>query len=421
MFTRISRAFYTLPSIIVALISITVGSYAQSATNSGALIGTVTDQTGAGISNASVKVRRVNSGFERVTSSDASGNYRIEGLQAGEYLVSAVTEGFSLVSQRVSLEASGRIVNFTLRPGNLTENVSVIATEIAGTPEELQRIPGSAEVLDRQTLEVSRPFNFNEALRKFTGVYVRDEEGFGLRPSIGIRGLDPNRSAKVLLLEDGVPLGMAPYGDTDSYYHPPIERYNSIEILKGSGQIAHGPNTLSGLLNYITPNPPTDGVHGSVSLTGGNRGYFNGYGSIGTSFGEGAGRTGMIIDYLHKRGDGARENMFFKLNDVLVKTVTQLDKNARQTIGFKGTYYGERSNITYSGLTEAEYAANSRFNPFKNDFFYGDRWGGSALYTNAVNSHAVFTATIYGANFNRDWWRQSSNSDQRPNRRGNNG
>jgi Fe(3+) dicitrate transport protein len=77
--------------------------------------------------------------------------------------------------------------------------------------------------------------------------------------------------------------------------------------------------------------------------------------------------------------------------------------------------------MTYSGLTLAEFTANPRFNPFRNDFFYGDRWGGSALYTNAINSRAVFTTALYGANFKRDWWRQSSNSDQRPNRRGNNG
>lgn len=414
-----------LPHVVLAafFFFVTLNSFAaaQSLLSASALSGTVTDQTGASIAGATVKVRRVSSGFERAVAADASGAYRVEGLQPGEYLVSAVTDGFSVASQPVVLDASGRVVNFTLRPGSLTENVSVITTEIATTPEELQRIPGSVEVLDRQTLEIARPFTFNEALRKFPGVYVRDEEGFGLRPSISIRGLDPNRSAKVLLLEDGVPLGHAPYGDTDAYYHPPIERYNGIEVLKGSGQIAHGPNTLGGLLNYLTPNPPTAGVHGSVTLTGGNRRYFNGFGSVGASFGEGAGRTGLLVDFLHKRGVGARENMFSKLQDVLFKSVTQLDKNAQQTLSFKANYYGENSNMTYSGLTEAEYAANARFNPFKNDFFYGDRWGGSLLYTNAIHSRAVFTTTLYATNFQRDWWRQSSNSDQRPNRRGNNG
>lgn len=386
---------------------------AQSVIGSGALTGTVSDQNGAALAGATVRARRVNSGFERAVTTGASGNYRFEGLQPGEYLVSAASVGFSVATQAVTLESSGRAINFSLRPGSLAENVSVISTEVAGTPEELRRIPGSVEVLDRQTLDIARPFNFNEALRKFTGVHVRDEDGFGLRPNIGLRGLDPNRSARVLLLEDGAPLGMAPYGDTDSYYHPPIERYSGIEILKGSGQIAYGPNTVSGLLNYITPNPP-DKFSGSLTLIGGNRDYFNGFASLGASFG----RTGVIFDALRKQGRGGRDNLRTGLNDYLLKFVTAIDEQRRQTLSFKATYYGEDSNLTYTGLTQAEYDADPRQNQFRNDFFFGDRWGGAILYTNALNSRAVLAATLYGQNFNRDWWRQSSNSDQRPNRRG---
>ena len=181
MFPRIFGTIFAYLFIVILLTSL---AFAQSVISSGALIGTVSDQTGASIVGATVKVRRVSSGFERAATTDASGSYRFEGLQPGEYLVSALTNGFAVASQQVSLEARGRTVSFTLRPGSLTENVSVITTEIATTPEELQRIPGSVEVLDRQTLEIARPFTFNEALRKFTGVYVRDEEGFGLRPSI---------------------------------------------------------------------------------------------------------------------------------------------------------------------------------------------------------------------------------------------
>ena len=386
------------------------------------LTGRVTDQTGAAVGNATVRARQLGTSFERLAPTDDNGSYRLDDLLPGDYQISARGEGFSLAAQTITLSAE-RQLDFTLRPGQLAADVSVISTQFAATLEEQARIPGSIEIIDERTLEISRPFNFNEALRKAPGVYTRDEEGFGLRPSIGIRGLDPNRSAKVLLLEDGVPLGHAPYGDTDAYYHPPIERYNSIEVLKGSSQIAHGPNTLSGAINYLTRNPPdgADKFNGSLTLLGGNRNYFNGYGSVGASFGKGAGSTGVLFDFLRKQGQGARENMRFGLNDVLVKTVTKLNAEGTQTLGFKFNYYGENSNVPYSGLTLAEFIANPRANPFRNDFFYGDRFGGSALYTNAINSHAVFTATLYGSNFKRDWWRQSSNSDQRPNRRGNNG
>lgn len=384
-----------------------------------AVTGRVADSTGAAINGATVTARQPGNSFERSVSTDGSGNYRLEDLLPGEYQITARGEGFSLSAQTIRLDTE-RSLDFTLRPGVLAADVSVVSTQLAATLEEQARIPGSVESIDARTLEISRPFNFNEALRKAPGVYTRDEEGFGLRPSISIRGLDPNRSAKVLLLEDGVPLGHAPYGDTDAYYHPPIERYNGIEILKGSSQIAHGPNTLSGAINYLTPAPP-EKFSGSLTLIGGNRNYFNGYGSLGASFGKGAGETGVLFDFLRKQGQGARENMRFGLNDVLVKTVTKLNERGTQTLGFKFNYYGEDSNVTYSGLTLAEFTANPRANPFRNDFFYGDRFGGSALYTNALNSKIVLTTALYVSNFKRDWWRQSSNSDQRPNRRGFNG
>lgn len=404
--------------LCIGLLLTTLDQFGQ-AQSRVSLAGRVTDSVGAAIGNATVTARQPGSSFESSVTTDNSGSYRLENLFPGEYQITARGESFSLAVQTIRLDAE-RSLDFTLRPGTLTEDVGVVSTQLAATLEEQARIPGSIEIIDARTLEISRPFNFNEALRKAPGVYTRDEEGFGLRPSISIRGLDPNRSAKVLLLEDGVPLGHAPYGDTDAYYHPPIERYNGIEILKGSSQIAHGPNTLSGAINYLTPAPP-EKFSGSLTLIGGNRNYFNGYGSIGASFGKGAGETGVIFDLLRKQGEGARENMRFGLNDVLVKTVTKLNERGTQTLGFKFNYYGEDSNVAYSGLTLAEFNANPRANPFRNDFFYGDRFGASALYTNVLNGNVVLTTALYVSNFKRDWWRQSSNSDQRPNRRGFNG
>ncbi|HKZ01998.1 MAG TPA: TonB-dependent receptor, partial [Pyrinomonadaceae bacterium] len=81
----------------------------------------------------------------------------------------------------------------------------------------------------------------------------------------------------------------------------------------------------------------------------------------------------------------------------------------------KFTHYGEDSNVTYSGLREDEYRANPRQNPFRNDFFYGDRFGGSLTHAYVVNPDVVLTTNVYGSYFRRHWWRQSSNSNERPN------
>ncbi len=372
------------------------------------LVGHVVDETGAVVPQASVTIRRLATGAERRLDADGEGIFSVADLQPGDYEVSVTREGFAAAVQRVSLRTGEGRVRFQLRIGNLTEDVVVVAGEIAGSHERLRRLPGSVEVVDRETLEQSRVMTTNEALRKVAGVQVRDEEGFGLRPNIGIRGLNPTRSTKVLLMEDGIPLTYAPYGDNATYYHPPIDRFERLEVMKGGAQIAYGPQTVGGAVNYLTPRPPSQPT-GSLMLMGGNRGYFNGHGSYGFT----TGRTGFLVDYMRKQGDGARENLNFKLNDVNGKVVHTLGDS--QTLTFRANYYGEDSNVTYSGLRQDEYLANPRANPFANDYFYADRYGASATHAVALSGNMAMTTNVYWNSFRRHWWRQSSNSAQRPN------
>ncbi|HZB45338.1 MAG TPA: TonB-dependent receptor, partial [Pyrinomonadaceae bacterium] len=310
---------------------------------------------------------------------------------------------------RVAAGGAGAPVELTLQPASLAESVVVTLGRIADTPEVVERIPGSVEVISPQTLESSRVVTTSEALRKVSGVNVRDEEGFGLRPNIGVRGLSPTRSTKVLLLEDGIPFTYAPYGDNASYYHPPIDRFETIEVLKGSGQILFGPQTVGGVVNYVTRNPPVK-RQGSLTLVGGNRDYFNGHLNYGGTWGN----TGVLFDYTRKQGEGARANTRSGLNDFNFKSVSTF--GTRQAVTFKFNYYGEDSNVTYSGLREDEWRADPRANIFRNDYFFGDRFGASATHSFVFGPNVVLTTNLYGSFFKRHWWRQSSNSNERPNR-----
>jgi len=360
------------------------------------------------VPQASVTARRISTGVERRVAVNAEGAFSIPGLEAGDYEVNAIADGFAASLQRLTVVSGERRLRFQLRIGALTEDVVVVAGEIAGSHDRLRRLPGAVDIIDRETLEDSRVMTTSEALRRVAGVHVRDEEGFGLRPNIGIRGLNPTRSSKVLLLEDGIPFTYAPYGDNATYYHPPIDRFERLEVLKGGAQIAYGPQTVGGAVNYLTPRPPAQ-RSGAFTVTGGNRDYFNGHASYGATIG----RTGFLVDYMRKQGDGSRENLNFKLNDLNAKVVH--GSGASQTWTFRGNYYSEDSNVTYSGLRQDEYLADTRANPFGNDFFYADRFGASTTHAAAVSGNMAVTTNLYWSSFERDWWRQSSNSAQRPN------
>jgi len=370
--------------------------------------GRVLDTTGGLVPGANVTIRRQTGQLLASGQTDAEGRFVITCPAEGPVVVSAVLEGFSLAQTDVVLATRPVVVELTLRPGRLTEDLTVIGARLVGSEESLRRMPGSFALLSRETLDASHVFSTSEALRKVPGVTVRDEEGLGLRPNIGIRGLNPTRSSKVLLLEDGVPVAFAPYGDNASYYHPPIERFDRVEVLKGSSQIAQGPVTLGGVVNYITPEASAE-PSGTLALSGGNRAYLNASGSIGATIG----RTGLFAQAVQKGSDGARDNIHSYLTDVMVKVSRPL--TGTQHLMLKGSFYREDSQVTYSGLREAEYAAAPRQNPFADDGFEGARAGFAGSYRALLFSRVAFTGTVYASHFDRDWWRQSSNSAQRPN------
>lgn len=274
------------------------------------------------------------------------------------------------------------------------------AVVVVGKPEALPNITGAAQVLDQRDLKDSRVFTVNEALRKVTGIHVRDEEGFGLRPNIGMRGLNPTRSTKITLLEDGIPLAYAPYGDNASYYHPMVDRYERIEVLKGAGAMLFGPQTVGGVVNYITPAPRQD-FGGYAQISAGNRDYVNGKINVGGK--------GLLLDYTFKEGDGARDNLRSALKDLNLKYVAAIGSN--QAVTLRANYYEEDSTLTYSGLTQAEFERQgARYNPFKNDKFDAKRTGLSATHEYDFGKGSNVVTNIYYSNFDRDWWRQASNS-----------
>lgn len=370
--------------------------------------GRVVDITGAVVPGAAVTARHASGAVAGSAVSDPSGRFVLNLAGAGDYDVAAVLEGFSLAEAHVTTGSVPVVLELRLRPGALAEELTVIGTRLAGSEEMRRRLPGGIELLTRATMDAAHVFSTSEALRKVAGVVVRDEEGLGLRPNIGIRGLNPTRSSKVLLLEDGVPVSYAPYGDNASYYHPPIERFDRIEVLKGSSQIAYGPVTLGGVLNYITPDPPTR-TQAAIDVTAGNRDYLNAGGSIGGTWG----RSGVFAHALRKQSDGARDNVHSGLVDVMAKASQTFGPT--QHLALKGSYYRERSQVTYSGLRDEEYLRDPRQNPFANDRFDGDRAGASAAYRALLWSRVAITGSAYASHFSRDWWRQSSNSGQRPN------
>jgi len=279
---------------------------------------------------------------------------------------------------------------------------------VVGSPEEAAAIAGSYVRVDADDLRRTRVLNTNDALRQVAGLFPRDEEGAGARPNIGIRGLSPIRSTKVLLLEDGIPLGYAPYGDNASYYHPPIQRFSSLEVLKGAAQVRFGPQTIGGVVNYITPEAPTS-FTAEGTIAEGNRDMLMLDGRIGAPLLGG----GVLLHVNHNQTDGNRDNQALRFTDIFVKGAWELGPD--HALSLKLSRFREDSQVSYSGLRRDEFAANPRGNIFVNDDFQTERLNATLAHRWDLTETLTLRTAAYYHYFTRDWWRQASNSNQRPN------
>lgn len=270
---------------------------------------------------------------------------------------------------------------------------------IGSKPGLINRIPGSAVVVSGDQLKMTNVVNSNEAFRILTGVNTVDEEGIGLRANIGIRGLDPDRSRTVLMLEDGVPISLAPYGEPEMYYTPAMERMSGLELLKGSGSILFGPQTIGGVVNYVTSDPPEKAIVDLDMRAGGN-GYVTGQLSAGNT----VGNFGVLFNYLHKQADKLG-TLGFNVNDLTGKLKFELSSNS--VIGLKLSYYDEVSNSTYIGLTQNMYDNGDYYQIIApHDKLKIRRYSASLTHEYGISQSTILKTTVFGYTTVRNWLRQ---------------
>lgn len=278
-------------------------------------------------------------------------------------------------------------------------DVELPRIDVIGKGEQaITKQPGAVAIIDKEELALRQPLSTQDALKTVPGVAVREEEGYGFIPNIGMRGLNPNRSQKLLVLEDGVPVAPGLFLANESYYSPRVERMESIEVLKGAASLRYGPTTIGGVINYKTK-APENGVQ--VTARAGSHGYR----SLGLDAGhiDPAGTTAAGISILTAQGDGFRNNGF-KMNDVVAKGGMAIGTN--QWLSAKFSHYQNDINTSYVGLRPNEYRTNPTKNSAPNDYFLTARNSFDINHELDLNSDLKLKTLLYWSQLSRDYWRR---------------
>jgi Fe(3+) dicitrate transport protein len=218
--------------------------------------------------------------------------------------------------------------------------------------DALQKTPGSGTVVTAQEIKRADAQDAAEVLRRVPGVQIREEYSSGLRLDIGVRGLDPGRSRHVLILEDGIPVAVNPYGEPDVFYVLPIERVRGVEVVKGSGNILFGPRTIGGVINFLTLSPPS-APHAVLETQGGELGYLKQLASYGDSFGN----ARYVVQVVHKEGHGIHYEPF-EGTDVFGKLAFDTSSTGEAIV--KVGFHDDNAVSPDVGLTRQMFATDPR-------------------------------------------------------------
>ena len=170
---------------------------------------------------------------------------------------------------------------------------------IIGKKSDIADIPGSAHLIDFEDLQTFMASDVMRVLRTVPGVYVQEEEGFGLRPNIGIRGSGLDRSSRIALLEDGILIAPAPYAAPSAYYFPTQRRMHALEVLKGPAAVSIGPRTTGGAINLIST-PIPDSMGGTIDLRIGQHATTDAH----LNFGDHGDRFSWLLETVQSENDG---------------------------------------------------------------------------------------------------------------------
>nr|WP_042292458.1 TonB-dependent receptor [Nonlabens ulvanivorans] len=339
-------------SILILMILTWSISYAQSYQ----VTGTVSDRTtGTAIENVTIYDK--NAGQLAIT--DVNGKYRFETTQkeltliwfSYEYVVleESLTIDSDLIKD-VQLQQLGEeltAIELTVRKEKLFQLErlkDVEGTSIyAGKKTEVVLIENSTANLAAN--------NARQIFNQVAGLNIYQNDDAGLQLNIGGRGLDPNRTANFNTRQNGYDISADVLGYPESYYAPPAEGLQSIQVIRGAASLQYG-TQFGGLVNFVMKEP-----HQSKPLelitrnTIGSNGLYTNFTSLsGTS-----GKWSYYTFFNYKKGDGFRPNSQFESKNVYTHIGYQFSDQTKVT--------GEITYLNYlaqqaGGLNDRQFEEN---------------------------------------------------------------
>ncbi len=341
-------------------------------------------ETGEAIAGAKVFLKAQGVG----TTTNEIGEFNFRAKRAGlDSLVITVLE-FERAVLACEIKPSGAVIEIRLKQRLYQSREILVEGEKANRfgISKLSSVEGTAiyeakksEVITLKDVTANLALNnARQTFAKVSGLNIWESDGGGIQLGIGGRGLSPNRTSNFNVRQNGYDISADPLGYPESYYTPPFEALERIEVVRGAASLQYG-TQFGGMLNFVFKRGNPDKPFELFSRqTGGAFGLFSSFNSIGGTL-QNLNYYGF---YQFKRGDGWRPNSEFDQHTAYF--------SSRYTLGEKLTLSADYTFMHYlarqpGGLTDAQFALNPRQSLRPRNWFQVD-WNVASLTADYVFS-----------------------------------
>jgi len=222
-------------------------------------------------------------------------------------------EGRPFIEKQFSLDKDYNID--IVFPASVEELSEVVVTSLNRKTFELKRLNDivgtslyagkkSEVILVNQSMANLASNNSRQIYSQIAGLNIFQNDDAGLQIHIGGRGLDPNRTSNFNTRQNGYDISADVLGYPESYYSPPAEALEEIQIVRGAASLQYG-TQFGGLVNFILKKPVKNKIIQLISRnTIGSNGLYTNFTSI-----SGTNKKLSYYAYVNsKKGDGFRNN-----------------------------------------------------------------------------------------------------------------
>lgn len=283
---------------------------------------------------------------------------------------------------------------------------------VVGVARDAGDVAGAVTYITPEKLEIHSYTDINRILRQVPGINLQEEDGYGLRPNIGLRGSGLDRSSKIVIMEDGVLMAPAPYAAPSAYYFPLANRMNAVEVTKGPATVKYGPNTTAGAIQFFsTPIPDEPSAHITALASSQDRFLTHAWAGGRFAVDQLPFDLGVLVETYQDNAEGFKEletgDTGFRLQDYVGKIGLFSKDGARyaQSLVFKFQYSDERSDETYLGLTQDDFEQTPylRYNASQLDQMNTEHYTYQLTHNIELSNSIEVTTIAYNTDFARNW------------------